>query len=423
MYSHITHCQTLYLDFSSYANQSVVITVPQATSADTLYSGILDDTGKATVQLSKKYQAYVGMATVQVGDKGARLDFIIHGENPVLRSREEYPGGNNIEFSNSLENTSLQNWFMSQLVRRQKLDLLTEVEKAYNPSDTFLVVLQREYNQLSVEQADFEKMLNQSPLYAAKFIKLYNFLTQEVNQLPIADSLHMSALRPYIRDSLDVESLYHSGLWFDILNGMLALYGEDTPFHSFFISDMSQILKRTPHDEIYIRLSENLFDICESMGWNNQEEELTRFLEEDSRIVAPTGKLKILFSLHKLRAGSKAPALSQGKLPVGKTLLVFYQSGCGPCEDEIQSLKINYPRLIEKGYQVVSVSSDEDDQLFKNTSASFPWADKYCDMKGLKGIDFENYGVIGTPTFYEIDSAGFIRGRYARLSEIGLLDD
>lgn len=251
-------------------------------------------------------------------------------------------------------------------------------------------------------------------------MQYHNFLNIKVGGLVFADSSAMASMRTYVRDSLDVNGLFSSGLWFATLNGLLALYDNDIPYHKDFITDMSLLLERTANERIYNTLAENLFAICESTGWNDLEEQLAYYLINSGRIQNPTGKLKMLMTLFKLGKGSKAPGLLQGTLPAGNTLLVFYETGCGPCENEMQQLKGNYPLLKEKGYEVVSVSADTDADVFRNTADAFPWKSKYCDFKGFDSPDFNNYGVIATPTFYVIKD-GVVQARYARLVDTDLI--
>ena len=100
------------------------------------------------------------------------------------------------------------------------------------------------------------------------------------------------------------------------------------------------------------------------------------------------------------------------------TLVVFHESGCSNCENAINQLIGNYPVLKEKGIEVVSIAADHDKDIFGNTSRNFPWSTKLCDFKGFEGDNFNNYGIMGTPTFYLIDEKGIIQGKYASLEEI-----
>jgi len=68
--------------------------------------------------------------------------------------------------------------------------------------------------------------------------------------------------------------------------------------------------------------------------------------------------------------------------------------------------------------QIVSISADADKAIFEKTASSFLWADKLCDLKGMGGQNFQNYGVMGTPTIYLIDKKGIIRAKGAKLEEV-----
>ena len=77
-----------------------------------------------------------------------------------------------------------------------------------------------------------------------------------------------------------------------------------------------------------------------------------------------------------------------------------------------------YPQLIQQGYEVVSISADLDIYIYENYARKMPWKHKYCDFRGFDGKDFLNYGIIGTPTFYQIDEEGIVRGRYVQVEDI-----
>lgn len=412
--------QRIEVNLPVHKGRLLTVALKYGTQSDTVYNAVLDVSGRAQVMLPEQYRGHRGMATLNTGDY-ATLDFIVAGEDFSLACTEEYPHGGNVTFSGSPENESLQKWFMTQQKRREKLSLLDELLHSYDAADGFRPLLEKERESLQSEQSFFERELRESPLYAAKFIRYYNYLNAEIAGLSFADSLRIKEARAYVRDSLDINGLFTSGLWFGTLNGLLALYDNGTPYHREFITDMSQLMKRAATNRVYATLAGNLFAICERMGWNDLEEQLAYYLINDGRIRNPEGRLKMLMGLFKLGKGSIVPELSFGAFPEGKTLLVFYESGCNACDNEMQLLKGNYPLLREKGYEVVSVAADTDAGIFSNTAGTFPWKARYCDFQGFAGKDFTSFGVIGTPTFYVIDEQGVLQGRYARLEDTGIL--
>ena len=412
--------QNISLVFPRNAGKSVKLFLKFGTQTDTVFVGRFDAAGKAQIALLPAYLNYAGMAGLMLENK-AGVDFILNGESPVIRCNEEFPNNNNIIFENSAENEHLQRWFIVQYARLQKLSLLNQALMLYQPTDSIVPVLIKEFNKLSSQQSDFENELRQSPLYAAKFIRFYNYLNREISALPSADSNWRKNVRDYVRDSLDVNNLFSSGLWFGTLNGILALYDKNSPYYQDFIADMSKLLDRAADNRVFNNLAENLFSICETMGWNEQEDLLAYYLINSGRIKNPTGKLQMLMTIYKLGKGSAAPALSQAGKIRKKTLLLFYETGCSNCENNMVKLKSYYSKIKEQGYQVISISADKDEQVYNKNASTLPWEGKYCDFKGFDGDDFKNYGIFGTPTIYLIDASGIIQGRYARLEDTGLM--
>ena len=415
------YSKVIELDFPKNANKMVTLSLKQGTSLDTLYHAPLNADGKATIMPILPNNEYRGMASLSF-ENGTGVDFILTStESPIIICNEEYPNGENVIFHNSRENEALQRWFVSQAIREQQIGLVKESLNLYKEQTSFYPHLLTEEQKLISEQKSFEDAISKSPLYAARFMEFYNYLLTDIVTLVYADSLQMAQTRAFVRDSLDVENLLNSGLWFDTLNGLLAIYDNNAPYHKEFINDMAYLLKQSKYDTTYATFAENLFAICEAMGWNDLEEQLAYFLINDGRIVNPTGRLEILMNLLKLGKGSKIPKLTQGELPKGKLVIVFYETGCNSCENEMLALQANYSTLKEKGYEVVSIAADTDKDIFENTANNFPWLYKYCDLKGFQGDDFRNFGVIGTPTFYVVDENQTLQGRYARLVDTGLL--
>lgn len=122
----------------------------------------------------------------------------------------------------------------------------------------------------------------------------------------------------------------------------------------------------------------------------------------------------------------KTTVLKSDELAFGaykKTVLIFYQSGCGPCEELMQQLPQHYLSLKEKGFRIITISADEGEQVYKNASKDYPWEDKFCDFEGKNGVNFKNYAVTGTPTLFVLNKAGKIEAKMASLNELLALKD
>lgn len=116
--------------------------------------------------------------------------------------------------------------------------------------------------------------------------------------------------------------------------------------------------------------------------------------------ISKYGVLIVLYSLSSF--------ISQAQGNADKTVLVFYKSGCGPCEELLGQLPAVYQRMKDSGMRIIAISSDADIPSFMEHAQDFPWERSYCDLQGTQGVNFKSYGVIGTPTLFVIDKQGKI---------------
>ena len=266
----------------------------------------------------------------------------------------------------------------------------------------------------------------------------------------VLEALNMQDFRPQVQilrekltKDLNFDGIYQDQeAWFAEINEILGAYDKTAPYHQLFGKDIITALERTQKPEAYTKLAEAAFSITEQFNWGQAQTEIVDYLTEksDARLLNTSGKVAQIYATKNIQIGKQAPCLTLtehiGKVEdhthkttlleskdfaskgFHKTLLIFYQSGCGPCEELMQQLPNNYELLKNKGYRIITISADENEQIFKNASNTYPWADKYCDFEGKKGVNFKNYAVLGTPTIYVIDKTGKIEAKLASMKEI-----
>lgn len=265
----------------------------------------------------------------------------------------------------------------------------------------------------------------------------------------VLEALNMQDFRPQVQilrerllKNLNFDELYlDNNTWFVEINEILGAYDKSAPYHQLFGKDIITALERTLKPEAYTKLAEAAFSITEQFNWGEAQTEIVDYLteKEDKRLLNTSGKVAQIYAAKNLQIGKQAPDLllsnndstgeqSQNLITLStkdfskeafnKTVLIFYQSGCGPCEDLMKQLPNHYDLFLIKGIRVISISADESEQEFKNTASSFPWKDKYCDYKGFKGDNFKNYAVLGTPTVYILNKNGEIEAKLASMNEI-----
>ena len=94
----------------------------------------------------------------------------------------------------------------------------------------------------------------------------------------------------------------------------------------------------------------------------------------------------------------------------GKVVLVdFWATWCGPCVDEVPNLEKVYNTYHEKGFEIIGISLDEDQQALKNfiEKNEVKWP-QYFDGKGWKNGISSRFGINSIPTMWLIGKDGIV---------------
>ena len=407
--------QSISLYFPHFAGAEYDFYLYQGVSSDTIQHGVIGEDGKLTLTIPEQYKLYKGMSRWMLRNGGG-LDFVITGNDFSVSCMESMPNDNNIVHQGNPENDFTRQYYSIQQHLFEKIRVIRATQRVCQTDtlSSIYLAVENEMKHLKEAFSQHQQEKRNSPLYAAHYLRISDFLNfTPLYSLSDTEEEHRVEMLRFVERELSMDMLFTSGLWENVISQIAGLYGHGDNFISVMITKMQQ----TTSLLVYEQLAEALITICEQQSWHEPEVQLVNFLINDGRIKTPTGNLKQAITLYKLSVGSNAPALSQGEFPKSETLLVFHESGCGNCAVQMQEIKEKYPQLKAKGYEVVSISADVDLLVFKQESKDFPWKAKYCDGKGFDGKDFENYGIIGTPTIFVLDKQGVIQGRYGRLED------
>ncbi|MDR1884211.1 MAG: TlpA family protein disulfide reductase [Prevotella sp.] len=357
-------------------DREYVFVLSKGVRQDTIQKGRLSFAGNTVIEIPEKEKDYIGMGSLQIQDVAPFNMIVNHEDFSVVQQ----PDGNYI-FKNSPENEYLYSVIQ---------------DGVYPSGDT--------------------------TLYASYFIDLIRYMQQLNNMVTLGGSLADKVnIRLHALNRLDLERLYTSSIWYDVIDGLTKLTADG----QLFGEDMLRLLKRIRSQEVFEHLVNNLIVITEQYGWDDAFDIIMPYVEESGRIAVPQGKIFEAFALTKVRKGAFAPDLdglspSLKESGYKRTLLVFYQPDCINCHSQLELLVNDYEKLKQQNIRIISISSDTGKESFAEDAKRYPWADsdKLCDYKGFAGANFVKYGIMGTPTFFLLDEEGKIINRYALVADI-----
>lgn len=412
--------QTIKLDFPHFANKEYAFWVFQADTQDTLSVGKLDSQGKATLVIPPSHKGFRGLSQWRLTEGGG-LDLIINNENFIIGSSETIPDSNNITYSGSDENEFFIKQYEDQQTLLTKISVMQQALEIYPKTDTLYPSFEKELKGLNTAFEALQHQTATSPLYAGRLRQIIDYQRGIGSRLHASEQDGANDFNRFMVDQLKMEDLYTSGSWNDLIDSWFSMQTNVIKNDSLLLADTRTILSRIISIDVYTAFAEKIVVLYSKYG----KDDLLHLLAAD---FANSGKLNnpgsYLQRLTAVTLGSPAPKVEglDYNLPnKGKTLLFFYESGCGNCSSELRELKNNYSKLNKQNIRVISIAADRDQNVFNMNSSDFEWNDKLCDLKGVNGINFKNFGVIGTPTIIVIDENNNISGRYARLIDTGLI--
>ena len=429
------NAQTINLKFPYFEGQTYFFKIFQGEKQITLKEDTIPNGGDVKLVIPKEYQGYKGMAQWYLTNSktGGGLDLIINNEDFSVTCLDSVPSSKSIIYSGSTEYTFDKTNYQLQNELFDKHDAMLAAVRAYPKNNKLFPVFEKELKKIDESYATYSKKLAESPLYAARFRQIVN-LTLGIGTIITEDeTVKANNINDLIVNQLDFEALYTSNHWGGVINSWVQLQSVVLKNDRQLVQDVKTILNRLPSDKIYTDFVVTITKELSKVGKDYILDALSQEIKSSKRLLSYNGVLNlyqqdlsgkapdltfITYTGKKEESNKIATVLKTSELNSKYTLLVFYKSGCGPCEETMQGLMNNYKEMANKGYRIITVAADTDEQIFKNTSILYPWTDKYCDFEGAKGVNFKNFAVIGTPTMFVINSRGDIETKLATLNDV-----
>lgn len=431
--------QEVSMSFPAFAGKTYDFIIFQGDKPITAQQDTIPKDGKFTLTIPQAYAPYTGMCRwlITGTTQGGGLDMAVPGYNFSVACLSDKPDNTNIVYKGFDAVNELNRLNDLQKVIIDKFEVLNKASQLYDKSHPLYASFQKEKEHQAKAYIDFQKDLKKNTNFNARFLPIVNLTRGIAPKLYEKEEDKLKSIANYIAYEADIDALYTSGHWSGIISTFLQLHQGFIKDDKIFNTQFAALTKRMSNKNYYTDFTGRLTYYMKTYGMDKQIELIAPIVVNSGKITEYVGTMEVyikaltgsqgadlIFTEHIVNLADhnhKSTILKSSELAMGNythTLLVFYQSGCGPCEALMQTMPGKYPMLKEKGIRFISISADESEQVFKNSSGSYPWVDKYCDFKGKNGINFKNYAVKGTPTLVLLDKKGVIVQKAATLEEI-----
>ena len=432
--------QSIHMEFPALAGKTYDFIIFQGSKAETVQQDSIPANGKFTLTVPAQYAPYTGMCRwlITGTSEGGGLDMALPGHDFSITCLSDKPDNDNIIYQgfDAVKELTRLNGIQQGII--DKFEVMSRAMQLYDKKHALYAALEEEKAVQLKAYDSFQEDLKQSPNFNARFLPIVN-LTRGIPHR-LTDDYNQKALlvNEYITQQMSFEDMYVSGHWAGIIQSWVVLQMNVVNDKDQFAQDFKEISDRVKNPRHYTDFVGKVTYYLTQYGKDDYVQAIANEVISSGKITAYEGKTMEVYV--KAMVGSQAPdlvitehigkladhnhsttVLKSSELATGdytQTLLVFYQSGCGPCEVLMQQLPQKYAALKDKGVRVISLSADEGELLYQNSSRDYPWPDKYCDFEGKAGVNFSRYAVSGTPTLILLDKAGKVVHRTATLDDL-----
>ncbi len=414
--------QRIGVYFPHFAGQEWDLLVPKGQEIDTVLTGRIPEGDTLFIDLPAAYAGYRGMARWMLRGGGG-IDMVLNGEDFRVVCLAEHPTEEHIRFQGSKENRFLLAQYQKRQLLVERYAVMQAAMRLYEPNHQLFSALEKEVGELQASYSALSDSLQQTPLYAARFLEILNFTRGQGAVLGMQEEDLAEEAALFLQEEMDWMDLYRSNHWSGVIHSWLQLHLQVIQDEERLYMAACRLLNRIEDREIFSSFSVLVSGYLIKFGKDELLDRLAGEILKQGKLINPEN-YRAQFC--QLSIGDNVPVLKGqdgqvvASVPGSGTmrLLVFYQSTCGPCERMLQQLEANYPFIDRAGIEVISISADLDKALFEHTAATFPWELQLFDGQGFEGENFTNYGVMGTPTLMLIDDAGQLLRRTSKLAPL-----
>ena len=418
--------QTISGNLKLITNQPIKLEGFNGLKTYSISSTTIDENGNFKLNYSK---ADYGLGYLMSNDKKP-LFVILSGEDiEITGAALSYK--ETIKITKGQENQWFEQYAIEHPKREQALSAWTYLEKIYTMDTLFLVqkapnqAIKKEKQRIKSEDSTFLAQLPKDS-YVSWFLPTRKFVSSVSTVAQHRTEEISSTIASFRKLDYADQRLYKSGLFKDAIEShfwLLENSGKslDSVFVEMQRSIDAMLEKLATNEERLNEVTDYLFDLLERHSLFQASEYLALKVLNEVGCTINSDLAKQLETYRAMKKGNTAPDIvfngdnfapgyksenSPKKLSDLKskyTLVVFGASWCPTCAEEIPEIAKNYPKWRENDLEVVFVSLDEEQEVYKSFVKDFPFI-SVCDYKKWDSPIVNDYYVFGTPTMFLLDN-------------------
>jgi peroxiredoxin len=423
--SSLLTAQTITGNLSLVTNQSIKLEGFNGLKTYPISSSKIDANGNFQLSYSK---ADYGVGYLMSADEKP-LFVILSGEDIEIVG-EALSYTETIKVTKGQENLWFEQYAKEHPRREQALSAWIYLEKIYSVDSLFSVqktpvqAIQKEKQRIRNEDAAFLAELPKNS-YVSWFLPTRKLVSSVSTVAQYRTKEIPGTIAAFRALDYSDQRLCKSGLFKDAIdNHFWLIENSGRSLDSVFIEmklSIDVMFEKLVLDEAKLNeVTDYLFDLLERHSLFQASEYLAIKALNETSCTINTDLAKQLETYRAMKKGKTAPDIefngayfapgyTAGNLPkklsdlkTKYTVVVFGASWCPKCTEELPEIVKHYSKWKTQGVEVVFVSLDEEEKLFKSFAGTFPFI-SICDFKKWNSPIVNSYYVFGTPTMFLLD--------------------
>jgi thiol-disulfide isomerase/thioredoxin len=386
----------------------------------TIDSVNINDNGTFSLSYDKKDY---GIGYLSAKDN--KLFFIVLSGEDIFLKGDSF--AESIEILKGKENRIFEQYASEHAKREQALSAWGYLEKVYTKDSLFT---EQETPKLAITK-EMKRIKSEDSLFLAglhpdSYVSWYLPVRKLVSSVSTIAQHRTEEIPTAIASFREIDytdaRLQKSGLLADVIEShfwLLENSGRSLDSVYIEMNKSIDILIRNllPDEQRLNEITEHLFKFLEKRSLFKSSEYLALKLLNEQSCTINNDFAAQLESYRAMKKGNIAPDFDFNKdviAPGDETskqpkklseirskyiVVVFGASWCPRCPQELSKISGLYKKLKEQGVEVVFVSLDEDERIFKNFAKVFPFIST-CDYQKWESPIVQSFHVFATPTIY-----------------------